>query len=189
MAVAFEHPPARAAGQNGVAVEKPRELRRQLWHAARVSVAAPLHRREVVGAHPVATKELDDSADAEAAVLLTHRVRGHVLGVRHRDRRVETCGEPFGIADVIGMAMRRHDPSDRPVRERRLELPKPQRARRLVADTAIDEREAVLLVEQPYIDVIERERQRHSNPSHARRDDPRVAGGGRRTECVVEQGG
>ena len=49
-------------------------------------------------------------------------------------------------------------------RERRREMPLPQLARRRVAEAAVDERAAVAFVEQPEVDVVERERQRHPQP-------------------------
>ena len=55
-------------------------------------------------------------------------------------------------------------------------MPFPERARRRVAVAAVDERVAVALLEQPQVDVIERERQRHPQPEHARRDFARLAG-------------
>ena len=55
----------------------------------------------------------------------------------------------------------------------------PRRHRRRVGDAAIDDRpalDAVLPVaQQPQVDVVERERQQHAHPAHARRDLERLA--------------
>src|SRR5204862_643868 len=46
----------------------------------------------------------------------------------------------------------------------------PQRARGVVANAAVDECPALAVFEQPEVDVVERKRQRHSQPVHAGRD-------------------
>ena len=64
--------------------------------------------------------------------------------------------------------------------ERRRECSLPVRARRRVAIAAIDERVAVVFLDQPQVHVVERERQRHSQPEHARARFRRVSAGQRR---------
>jgi hypothetical protein len=57
----------------------------------------------------------------------------------------------------------------------------PLRARRLVGEARVDDRPALAVFQQPKVDVIERERQGHAQPVHARRDAAQRAG--RRRFC------
>ena len=75
------------------------------------------------------------------------------------------------------------------VRKRGREVTLPHGPRRGVAVPAIDERVSVVLPEQPEIDVVERERQRHAQPVDSRRDLDHLARTGRRRERVVEDEG
>jgi hypothetical protein len=90
---------------------------------------------------------------------------------------------------MVGMAVRRDDAADRMRVECRRKMPIPQRARRRITVPAIDERHAVIVREQPQIDVIEREWQRHPQPAEARHDLDRIARGGRRGDRVLERCG
>ena len=78
-----------------------------------VMIAARRQRREVLGGHAVTREQRADVRLAEACLLLDQRVRGQVFALRHRDRAAEVRGEPRGIAEMIGMAMRRDDAADR----------------------------------------------------------------------------
>ena len=76
------------------------------------------------------------------------------------------------------MKVRDQDPRDGLAAERG-EQPLPQLSRVPEADPGVDDRDAVLVVEQPEIDVVQRERQRYPEPSDSRRDRDRLAGTGR----------
>ena len=84
------------------------------------------------------------------------------------DRRAESRREPRGVAEMVGMVVRRDDSPDRHRCERRLEVALPQRAGGEIAEPAIDERGAVGFPEHPQVDVVQRERQRHPQPQDAR---------------------
>jgi hypothetical protein len=89
------------------------------------------------------------------------------------------------------MVVRDDHPAQR-LAHARGEQPLPQRARRLVAETAVDQRprriSVLPVLEQPEIDVIERERQRHAQPVNARRDLAGLRGRRRRRLRVLKQG-
>src|SRR3954468_2187687 len=66
----------------------------------------------------------------------------------------------------------------------------PQGARFRIADARIDDGpRAVVLLEEPQVDVVELERQRHAEPLHAWRDLGARAGHGHVAERVFEQSG
>ena len=104
--------------------------------------------------------------------LVDDRVRGHELAVRHRHAAAEALRDPRRVAEVIGMAMRGDD-------ARRCGLPPQRRARsaaptarafarrRSRVSTSVQPRRSL---EQPQVDVVERERQRHAQPQDAGRD-------------------
>ena len=56
------------------------------------------------------------------------------------------------------------------------EVPLPQVPRGLRAEAGVDEREAVAVGEDPQVDVVERERQRHADPPHPGGDLEGLAG-------------
>ena len=51
----------------------------------------------------------------------------------------------------------------------------PSRARRIVSNSAINDCPTIPIFQQPEVDMVERERQAHANPAHARRDLKRGA--------------
>ncbi len=73
---------------------------------------------------------------------------------------------------MIGVKVRRQHAQQRPAGEQGREQLFPIGARVVIADAAIDLREARdaidLIVEQPQVDVIERKRQPHAQPMHPR---------------------
>ena len=65
-------------------------------------------------------------------------------------------------------------------------MPLPKPARVVGREAAIDDRQAIAVLEQPEIDVIERERQRHAQPMHAGGDFARLARRRGRAMGIVE---
>ncbi len=141
-----------------------------------VMIAARRQRREVFGGHAVAREQRAKLRLAETCLLPDHRVRGEKLALRHRDRAAEVRGEPRRIAEMVGVAMRRDDAADRTLIECRRKVLAPVGASRRVAIAAIDERVAVVFGNQPQVHVVQRERQRHSQPEDPGRDFDRAAG-------------
>ena len=162
-----------------------------LRHAAPVVVAARRERaRRPSSAMPCARNSAQVSARAVRGALVDDRVRGQELAVRHRHRAAEALRQPRGVAEVVGMAVRGDDARERACRRIVVgEMRLPQRARRRVAVAAVDQRPAVVFLEQPQVDVVERERQRHAQPVNAGRDVDGRARRRRRGERVVEDGG
>lgn len=54
------------------------------------------------------------------------------------------------------------------------------------AETGVDDRDAVAVFDQPQVDVVQREGQRHANPVHAGRDLQGFAGCRQRVEGIFE---
>ena len=73
-----------------------------------------------------------------------------------------------------------------PAGEEAVEVPLPQLARRVGREPAVDDHQPVPVLEQPQVDVVERERQRHAQPVHARRDLARLARRRRRGVRIIE---
>jgi hypothetical protein len=100
----------------------------------------------------------------------------------------EPLGEPAGEAHVIGMEMGADEPRHRAAVERRRQQPLPQTLGLLVVDAGIDDRPAGAVVDQPEIDVVEREGQRHAQPAHARRHLGYLTGRRRRRMRKAQRG-
>jgi hypothetical protein len=100
----------------------------------------------------------------------------HVLAQGHAERCVPALAQPAGQADMVGMQMRADDARHRLAAEFLGEDLVPQVARRLRVDAGIDDRPAVGFLDQPQIDVVELEGQRHAQPEDAGRDVLDVAG-------------
>jgi hypothetical protein len=64
----------------------------------------------------------------------------------------------------------------------------PQRARVRQPEPGVDHGEAVAVVQEPEVDVIQRERQRHAEPADAGSDGERGAGRGRPGPRMLESG-
>ena len=105
---------------------------------------------------------------------------GHVVvGGADPERRVPALADEVGQTDVVGVHVRDDDAQDRHTLQLRLEDLLPLRAGLVPSDAAIDHRPALDpvdgIAQQPEVDVIEREGQRHANPTHAGRHCERLA--------------
>jgi hypothetical protein len=78
---------------------------------------------------------------------------------------------------------------DRPTAKPRGENLVPMRRRLLSGEAAIDDGPAGAVLEQPQIDVVEREGQRHAQPADPRRDRYHLAGRGRRRDRKMQHFG
>ena len=119
VAVARDHPPAVAADRDIVAVRRSRwNAAGQLGHAAPVLVAARRQRRDMLGASSRARGTASQCrADAVArrarsAIACAVRNSACVIATGQSKR----CRQPRGVAEVIGMVVRRDDARERPSR-------------------------------------------------------------------------
>ena len=103
--------------------------------------------------------------------------RAHVLAERHPERRVPALAQPAGQADMVGMQVRgdrRASPACRRSCSAKIFSHSSRVASRV--DAGVDDGPAVLLLDQPQVDVVELEGQRHAQPVDAGRDVLDVAG-------------
>jgi hypothetical protein len=183
---ADDHAPAAPADRDRLAVGDPSERLRHLRH----------QRRKVL-AHPGAQRlELRTLGHAVAAVVTIggrgvgarHRHRQdaphRVLAERHPQRRGEAVAEHARQADVVGVGVRAQHPDDRQTLELLGDHGLPVAAQLVGRDAAADQRPAVAapegVAQQPEVDVVQREGQRHAQPVHARRDPDLAPGLGQR---------
>ena len=118
-------------------------------------------------------------------------VAGHHAGVQplllgDPQGRLPALGEPAGKPDMVGMVMRDDDPPHRPAAEMLGKDLLPQPGRRRAGKAAIDDRPARPVFQQPQIDVVEREGQRHAQPQHAGGDRYRLARRRRRRDRKLQ---
>src|SRR5262249_24336200 len=85
------------------------------------------------------------------------------------------------------MKMSHEDPLDRAAAEMRRKDALPQRARIVEADARVDDGPARAVLEQPQVDVVELERQRHAQPVDSGSDRPDVGGRGRFRPRMLER--
>ena len=106
--------------------------------------------------------------------------------LRHPQRRIPALGQPAGLADMIGVKMRDQDARHRAAIQRGGEHALPQGAGLLAADAGIDDGPALAILQQPEVDVVQREGQRHAQPVHAVSHAHRRAALGQLAEPIVD---
>ena len=116
-------------------------------------------------------------------VVAAHPLPGQVghepLGLRAPELDAEALGEPVRVADVIRMEVGDEHAHEGPPGQLAGEELLPQLARRRQPDPGVHHRHPGLVVEQPQVDVVELEGQRHPDPADAgRHQDARAALGG-----------
>jgi hypothetical protein len=124
-----------------------------------------------------------------AARSLPGELRHQPLGLRAPQLHAEATREPVGIAHVIRVEVGDDDADDGAIRELTGEQGFPQVARRRKPGPRVDRRDAALVVEQPEVDVVERERQRHPQPPDAGCDQGGRAALGRLRPRMHDAGG
>ena len=177
--------PLMLADADRVAGEQPPKAFRHLRHHARVVVGSRLDLRDRLGVgEAVARHERRRTRTTEAGRRAAREPRRVVVGRADPQAAVPALGEPMREADVIGVHVRDDDAQHRQAAELVGEDLLPRVARRVVGDAAVDDGPAGaavdLVTQQPQVDVVERERQLHAHPAHARRDLERAADGGQR---------
>src|SRR6185312_3954879 len=144
--------------------------------AAVAGRAADLHRLLDVAEADAAVErgELVAKAARRAAKRKTRLVP---LARRGPQLDAKPLGEPAGQPDMVGVIMRDDEPRHRPVELVRDDM-LPEALDGVAGDAGVDNGPTRAVRDQPQIDVIEREGQRHAQPAHARRDLAPAAGGG-----------
>jgi hypothetical protein len=94
----------------------------------------------------------------------------HVFAQRHPKVGAPALAQPAGQANMVGMKMGRDHALDRLAAEPGSKDHLPQFARLRRVDAGVDDGPAVLFLDQPQIDVVELEGQRHPQPVDAGRD-------------------
>jgi hypothetical protein len=112
-----------------------------------------------------------------AACVGDEHAAGDVFKPAHPEGRVELAADPTGEPHVVGMHVRADHALDRLAVQSRIEDRAPIFARLFERDAGIDDGPAVAIGDQPQIDPLQRERQRHAYPEHARRNLARLARG------------
>jgi hypothetical protein len=87
---------------------------------------------------------------------------------------------------VVGVKVRDEYAPHRTTGEMRREHALPQGSRVVEPDTGVHDGPAVVVVEEPQVDVVELERQRHAQPADTRRDGDDVGGRGWSAPRMVE---
>ena len=187
MTVAHDDAPVAAADTDLITVQDARVARRHGRHQAGIVIGAladlflrgrvdqsvareMVHRRLAAGAHAVA-------APARGPERSHHEIRHG-----HPQLGVPALAQPVRQADVVGMHVRDQHAQHRQAVQFLLEHPLPQRLDLVAGDAAVDDGPALasveLVAQQPQVDMIQRERQRHADPLHAVGDRLGLAGFG-----------
>ena len=170
MAAAGDHLPGMAAHVENVAVADPPHGFRD---AVPRIVERLAQRRESVGHLAAGTVIAVEFRPAVEIVGQLPRHRDMALQpfrIGHPQRRAVAFDEPSGKAHVVGMEMGADHADDRRVADHPGQHLVPDLLRPVDVVAGIDDRPAVAVDQQPQIDVIERERQRHPHPVDAGHD-------------------
>ena len=120
--------------------------------------------------HAVRTEEIYRSRTPFGAGPIHHELGPGYRAARHPHRNVVPSLQPAGTTHVVRVIVREQDPAQRALREqRRFEL-LPDLGAGARGHAGVDQREAVAVLEQPEVDVIEVDRQRHAQPVQAGKD-------------------
>jgi hypothetical protein len=140
---------------------------------------------EAAEAHPVAIEQIlipaggaieGDALLGRLTAGIGHQhAAGDVFEAAHPERGVKLAADPTGETHMVGMHMRADHALDRLAAQLGFEDRAPVFARRLHGDAGVDDGPAVAVFEQPEVDPLQRERQRHAHPMHARRNLARNA--------------
>jgi hypothetical protein len=113
-----------------------------------------------------------------------------VLAERHQQGRPGQFLQPGGETEVIGVEMGDDDARDAPATRRRRQPRQdllPAVLDRIQREAGVDDHPAVVVLEQPEVDVVEREGQRHPQPVDTGRNLESLAGSGRGGKRIIGQ--
>jgi hypothetical protein len=108
--------------------------------------------------------------DPETGRPLAQGMRREIVGLGHPQWRRESPGQPVRVPGVIRMQVGDNHASDRATADELLQHLLPEPAGRLVTQSGVDQHEAGIVFQQPQVDVVQCEGQRHLQPVHARRN-------------------
>ena len=117
---------------------------------------------------------------------------GGTGGVEHLDlgdpgADLELVAEPAREAEVVRVAVRNDDALDWLLAAVRLEHGFPVRLDVVEVEAGVDDGPAVVLFQQPQVDVVQLEGQRHAHPAHAGSDFQRLSRAGLMLEGVGDR--
>ncbi len=144
-------------------------------HAARIALALARRIGNDLARQAVGEVELQRVVAIEAGEIVSRGVRREILRGRHPERCAGAFDEPPCAADVIGVVVRDDDVLHGAPGHHAVEVLLPEIERRLDSEAGVHEREAIAVLEDPQVDVVEREGQRHADPTDAGRDRDRFA--------------
>ncbi len=183
MAEAGDHAPLPTADAHILAILHAVVGRRYRRHQRRVIILASAQlRQQVRVAQAVALKVRQARGTVDAGQRGRHHARKCVLAGGHPQRRLPARAQPIGQADMVGMAMGRDHAYHRQAAQLAREDGFPGSTRGVVGDAAIDDGPAAdrpahrvgcafeFILQQPQVDVVQRERQAHAQPPHTGRD-------------------
>src|SRR5215467_6655423 len=159
-------PPASADG-DGVALAHRAELRHHRRHELPIVIAAPAEALDLLGADAVAAIVVEALRRVVAPHALPCELGHEPLRLRAPELHAETPSEPLRVAHVVGMEVGHEHAHDGLARELAGEELLPQLARRREPHARVDHGEPALVVEEPEVDVIQREGRRHADPADA----------------------
>src|SRR5205823_1143038 len=140
MAMADDRAPVVPADTHAVVLDDAPVGMRKLRHQLGVAIAVAGHGSHAGFVEAVAAKDIEHRLAGVAGGALAHRMRREVFALRRPEFYAEPAAEPRRIAGMVGMVVGEDDALH--VAHGRENL-LPQRARLLVADTAVDDRRPV----------------------------------------------
>ncbi|MNN16825.1 hypothetical protein D3C81_1299770 [compost metagenome] len=182
MAEAGDHAPARGgrigADPHRVAFHQAAVLRGQVGHQRRVVGLARAQLFLAVGIGQAMQREVRGGRVAAragaGAGAGAHHARAHVVAQAHPQPHAEALAQPVRQADVVGVAVGHQHAHHRQPFEFVGEDGFPVRLDGVVGNAAVDDGPALApiqaVAQQPQVDMVERERQRHAQPVDARGD-------------------
>src|SRR3954463_7776157 len=151
MTVADDRAPVMTADTNAVVLDEAPVGMRKLRHQLGVAIAVAGHGAHASLVEAVAPKDIEHRLAGVAGGALAHGVRREVFALRRPEPDAEPAAEPRRVARMVWMVVGQDHALH--LAERRENL-LPQRACLLVADTAVDDRRPVTVLEQPQVDMV-----------------------------------
>jgi hypothetical protein len=171
VAVADDGAPVVVADLQHLAVEQAAVGGGNLGHAALVAVAALDQGVDARLLQAVAAEEVDHGADLVAGDLLHHHVRCQVFALGDPQAGAGFLLQPGGEAEVVGVAVGDDGRVASCPKGASFGAPCEHRLPgvldRVERKAGIDRRVALAVGQQPQVDVVQREGQRHPQPFHA----------------------